>query len=212
MLETVCFIYDDIICEAFVKIKLTSKDFLALKYVVGYCMILKKLEIEEAMKYGPLKKNTATFYRDEIEKIVKEEKIDRDRFHEFSKLKYEDIIKKFYYSFSDHNHFMPDKITLERKRMHIRSSVKSFVIAGIYTAESWAEYAKIIKTGLPLAIDEGLFFITSTGWVYQGYVDEIFQVLSKLDVWIGDFFIISSKFDWFIAHDYIDECAFMYQR
>ena len=167
--------------------------------------------IIETMKYRPFEKDTATFYRDEIEKIVKEEKIDRDRFHEFSKSKYEYIIKKFYFFFSDYNHFTPDKITLERKRMHFRSSLKSFAIAGIYAAGSWAEYVKIIKAALPLTINENLFFITSPGWVYQGYADEIFQVLTKLDDWIGDFFIISSKFDWFIAHDYIDECAFMYQ-
>ncbi len=110
------------------------------------------------MKYRPLEKDTAIFYRDEIEKIVKEEKIDRGRLHEFSKLKHEDIIKKFFYFFSDYNHFTPDKITLERKRMHIRSNLKSFAIAGIYAAESWAEYVKIIKTALPLTMDENFFY------------------------------------------------------
>ena len=42
--------------------------------------------------------------------------------------------------------------------------------------------------------------------------DEIFLVLGKADDWIADFFIVSSKFDWFVAHDFIDYCAFMYQK
>ena len=37
--------------------------------------------------------------RNEIEKIIKEQKIDRQQFHEVSKFKYEDVIQKLYYSF-----------------------------------------------------------------------------------------------------------------
>lgn len=52
------------------------------------------------------KKSMRFWIRDEIEEIIKEENIDRKKFHEFSKLRYQDIINKFYYSFCDHKIFL----------------------------------------------------------------------------------------------------------
>lgn len=164
------------------------------------------------MEYKPGEKKTASFLRSEIEKIIKEEKVDRSRFCEFSKFQYENILKKFYYAFSDYTHFTPATLSLNRKRLHIRGNLKSFSLTGVYAAKSWTEYLKILKSALPLKKNEKLFLILSTGWVYEGYANEIVQVLSKVDIWIQDFFIVSPKFDWFIAHDFIDLCAFIYQK
>lgn len=158
-------------------------------------------------------KKAYKFLRDDIEKIIKEEKIDRSRFQEFSKIKFHGIIKKFYYAFSDYEHFSSATVTLTRKRLHIRCDIESNVIAGMYVAGSWnwAEYLKAIKSACVLNANQKLFLILSEGWVYEGYVDEIFKVLNKIDSHI-EFFILSKKFDWFIVHDYIDECAFMYYK
>lgn len=134
------------------------------------------------------------FYRDEIEEIIKEENIDRNRFAEFSKFQYDNIIKKFYYAFSDYSHFTSDTVPLTCKRLHIRNSIDCFLIVGIYLTGNWTEYLNTIKSAMSL------------------YADEIFKVLSKTDVWSEDFFIVSKKFDWFIVHDWIDWCAFMYQK
>lgn len=166
------------------------------------------------MEYRPDGKNggKSPFYRDKIEEIIKEENIDRNRFTEFSKFQYDSIIKKFYYTFTDYSHFSSDQVTLTRKRLHIRNCIKWFLIAGIYSAGNWTEYLEAVKSAIPLKADEKLFLILSEGWVYEGYEDEIFKVLNKTDVWSEDFFIVSPKFDWFIAHDYIDWCAFMYQK
>ena len=161
---------------------------------------------------GAEKKNGTILLRDEIEKIIKEEQIDRNRFHEFSKSNYGDILKKFYYSFTDYSRFATTEITFSRKRLHIRSSLDCFAIAGIYTADSWMEYINVIKSALPVKANEKIFLILAVGFVYEGYTDEMFQVLHKMDEWIGDFFIVSSQFDWFITHDYIDGCTFMYQK
>ena len=56
----------------------------------------------EVMEYRLDGKNgeKSHFYRDEIEEIIKEENIDRNRFAEFSKFQYDNIIKKFYYAFA----------------------------------------------------------------------------------------------------------------
>lgn len=153
------------------------------------------------------------FLRDDIEKIIKEENIDRSRFQEFSKFKFHEIIKKFYYAFSDYERFSSAAVTLTHKRLHIRCDIDSNVIAGIYVAGSWnwAEYLKTIKSTPTLDTDQKLFLILSEGWVYEGYVDEIFKILNKIDSHI-EFFLLSKKFDWFIVHDYIEECAFMYHK
>lgn len=168
----------------------------------------------EVMEYRLDGKNgeKSHFYRDEIEEIIKEENIDRNRFAEFSKFQYDNIIKKFYYAFSDYNHLASAHVTLTRKGLHIRNNISCFSIVGIYLAGNWAEYLKAIKAAMPLNADEKLFLILSEGWVYEGYMDGIFKVLNKTDVWSEDFFLISRKYDWFIAHDWIDWCAFMYQK
>lgn len=168
----------------------------------------------EIMEYRLDGKNEkkSSFYRDEIEEIVKKENINRSRFTEFSKLQYDNIIKKFYYAFSDYSHFASDTVPLTRKRLHIRNSIVCFLIVGIYLTGNWTEYLNTIKSAMSLNANEKLFLILSEGWVYEGYADEIFKVLNKTDVWCEDFFIVSKKFDWFIVHDWIDWCAFMYQK
>lgn len=162
--------------------------------------------------FGAEKKNAAIILRDEIEKIIKEEQIDRNRFHEYSKFNYGDILKKFYYSFTDYSHFATSEVTLARKRLHIRSSLNCFSIASTYTADNWLEYINLIKAALPLKANEKIFLILTTGFVYEGYTQEMFQVLQKMGDRMDDFFIVSTKFDWFVAHDYIDGCTFMYQK
>ena len=54
-----------------------------------------------------------------------------------------------------------------------------------------------------------LFVILGEGWVYEGYRDELFEILKEL-TYINDFYIISSKFQWFIAVSYIEDNATIY--
>lgn len=74
------------------------------------------------------------------------------------------------------------------------------------------EYINVIKSALPLKANEKIFLILTIGFVYEGYTQEMFQVLQKMGDRMDDFFIVSTKFDWFVAHDYIDGCTFMYQK
>lgn len=149
--------------------------------------------------------------RDEIEDVIKQDNIDRSRFGEFSKFKYDEIIKKFYYEFSDYARFASSRPELRRKSLHVRDNIDSFVVAGIYQNGNRTDYLESIKSAVPV-LNEKLFLILSNGLVYEGYTDEMFKILEKLEVWTEDFFILSKKYDWFIAHDYIDWCAFMYQK
>lgn len=150
-------------------------------------------------------------YRDDIENIVKEANIDRSRFHEFSKFDYEDVLKKFYYSFADYERFATSKVELSHRGLHVRNGFECSVIASWYRVNTWNEYLHEMKTAIISNGDEKLFFILPTGFVYEGYADEIFHVLGR-EKHEFDYFIVSSKFDWFAVDDQIEECTFMYRK
>lgn len=161
---------------------------------------------------GDNTKKSNMIFREEIEKIIKEEHVERTRFHEFSKYKYNEIIHKFYYFFCDYKQFSATKVTLSYRRLHFRSTLDHYVVAGLNEKNwNWEEYLSTINSSLPTNVEQKLFLLLEEGWVYEGYADEIFLILKKLDFHIN-FFVLSNRFDWFIAHDYIDECAWMYCR
>ena len=49
----------------------------------------------------PKKPETYYLVRDEIERLIKEKSMDRERFHEFSKYGWQEIVKKFLSAFID---------------------------------------------------------------------------------------------------------------
>lgn len=148
--------------------------------------------------------------RDEIEEIIKNENIDRTRFYEFSKLAYEDIIKKFYYAFSDRKNYSPSQIKLEYNLMHFRSELKKEIIDCFFRTYNWTEYLMTIKNVIPCSTQK-VFLILCEGWVYEGCIDEIFTVLNEVGG-IKDFYIVSDKFDWFIAVTDMEDNAILYKR
>ncbi|MDE6666604.1 MAG: hypothetical protein K2K14_10555, partial [Ruminococcus sp.] len=121
-----------------------------------------------------------------------------------------DIINKFYYSFCDYKNFVTDKIRFEYRSLHFRKNLENYVIAGFLQSAGWVDYLEKIRH--EIATDEKLYLILSEKWVYEGYLNEIITVLSETDGWLQDFYIISQKFDWFVAHDYIEDCAEMYRK
>ena len=80
-----------------------------------------------------------TIHRDMIEEDIKMTNIDRSRFHEFSKFKYDEVIRKFYYTFSDHNRYHSGMIALTAKSLHFKDNLDSYVVASSYMERnSWA--------------------------------------------------------------------------
>lgn len=147
--------------------------------------------------------------RDEVERIVKEKGIDRSRFCEFPKLKYEEILEKFYFTFCDRENYTPFVISFERGELHFRSNLESVCIAGVLQSRNWSDYLNTIKCEIS---DSGKLFLILFGWVYEGYTEEIINVLREAKEWADCFYILSPKFDWFIVHDYIEECAVLYSK
>lgn len=147
--------------------------------------------------------------RDKIEHIIKEKAIDRSQFCEFSKLKYEEILGKFYFTFCDCENFTPSVISFESGWLHFRSNLESYCIAGVLQSKNWSDYLRKIESEIP---DGGRIILILSGWVYWGYAKEIISVLCESKEWADCFYIVSQKFDWFIVHDYIDECAVLYRK
>lgn len=154
-------------------------------------------------------KTDGNLVRDEIEHIIKEKAIDRSKFCEFPKLKYEEILEKFYFTFCDYKNFTPCEISFERRGLHFRGNLEIYCISGILQSENWSDYLGKIESEIT---NQGKLFLILSGWVYEGYAKEIISVLCETEEWADCFYIVSPKFDWFIVHDYIDECAVLYRK
>ena len=168
-----------------------------------YMSCWKNIEWQKKLKNKPVK----NWIRDEIEEIIKEENIDRNRFREFSKHKYEDIIKKFYYAFVDYEKY--PKIELEYCWLHLRNSLTKE--NNVLVNGDWNEFLRQVSGLIEQNEDRKLYMILLQGWVYEGYRKEIFHVLSETDGLLEDFYIVSPDFDWTIAYCDDGESAALYR-
>ena len=148
--------------------------------------------------------------RAEIEEIIKENNIDRTKFYEYSKTGYVDVIKKFYYSFVDYKKYpYKSKYGLSYCWLHLRTELKC---SQPVTDDNWIFLLQKIKDILPVKKDERLYLILSENWVYEGYINEIIDVLSETDCLLEDFYIVSKKYKWFLAYCDDGMCAVLYQK
>ena len=132
----------------------------------------------------------------EIEEIIKNENIDRSRFHEFDKHRYNEIITKFYYTFFDYNKYK--KISLDYVWLKLRSDIECKCLQSSLWYD-WEEYLSNIKKYFPNE-NKTYYLILSYGWVYEGYIIEIQKVLLETTGLLEDFYIVSKKFDKVICH------------
>ncbi len=161
---------------------------------------------ERVNKYG-----RRSLIRDDIESIIKECNIDRNNFHEFSKIEYVNIIHRFYFTFSDiKNHPVNPDTSLTLNSMHFRQELKQEHIDCFFRTNDWCEYMNSIKNAIPDQ-EQKLFLILCEGWVYEGKIKELFNVLKEV-TYIKDFYIVSARFDWFIAVSDMEDSAFIYKR
>lgn len=141
--------------------------------------------------------------RDSIEKAVKEQNINRKNFHESSKLEYESIRRKFYYSFFDYDSTKDIDLTnIDYMYLRLHKRLKK---SPTIFEHDWEKYIDNIAE---LASDNGKhYLILSHGWVYEGYIAEIISVLKNTEK-IEDFYVVSKKFDWLIVHADDADCMF----
>lgn len=142
--------------------------------------------------------------RDAIEDIVKSKDIDRSKFHEVSKFKYEKIIRKLYYSFFDYQKYKDIQMSYMWTR--IRQDLSQTDI--IYT--DWKNWNKYIdKLNDMIADNNSLkmyYLLTDGGWVYEGRFSEIKIVLYEYPMNMDDFYIFPKDYSWLIIHCEDGEC------
>ena len=146
--------------------------------------------------------------RIEIEEIVKENNIDRNRFYEYSKNKYQQIINRFYYSFADHKEH--SHVGLSYLWLHLRKELNK--IYHDYVSSDWEVSLSKIKERLEYNWNKKLFLILSDGWVYEGYVDEILSVLAETDGLIEDFYIVTPEYDRFAMYCSDGGCISIFEK
>ena len=146
--------------------------------------------------------------RIEIEEIVKDKNIDRTRFYEYSKNKYQQVIKKFYYSFADYkNH---PRIDLNYLWLHFRKELNQIYCE--YSGSDWETSLYKIKELLAYNWNRKLFLILYDGWVYEGYIDEVLSVLAETDGIIEDFYIVTPEYDKFAMYCNDGDCIIIYEK
>ena len=149
-----------------------------------------------------LKNKPARYWsRIEIEEIVKEKNIGRNRFYEYSKNKYLQVINRFYYSFVEHknaNHKECSQVRLSYLWLNFRNELNK--IYQEYASSDWDTSLFKIKEILEYDWNKKLFLILSDGWVYEGYIEEILSVLAETDGLIEDFYIVTPKYDKFAMY------------
>lgn len=158
----------------------------------------------ESLKNKPLK----YWIRTEIEEIIKEKSVDRKLFYEYPKMKYKNIINRFYYAFIDYEKY--PKVELNYCWLHFREELNQ--IGSVIEDIGWECMLARIKELLPYDWNKKIYLILSQGWVYEGYIDNIIDVLNEVDGLLEDFYIVTPQFDKFAAYCDDGGCLVFYEK
>lgn len=140
--------------------------------------------------------------RDEAEQSIKDLNIDRANFREVPKNAWENVIKRFYYTFIDYENY--PKIHLEYLWLHFREDLRytGHIQNGVHTSD-WTEFVGRIDELVPKENRPSeYYYINDCGWVYEGRLPEIMQVIEDCSARIEDFYILPKRerFDWVVCY------------
>lgn len=145
--------------------------------------------------------------RMEIEEIVKEKSVDRRLFYEYSKTKWQKVINEFYYAFVDYEKY--PRVELNYCWLHFREELHK--IGCVSLGIGWECMLEKIKELFPYDWNKKIYLILSQGWVYEGYIDSIIDVLKEIG-FSDDFYIVTPQFDKFAAYCDDGECLVFYEK
>ena len=136
--------------------------------------------------------------RNEIENIIKEYHIDRNKFHEVAKNKYEEVLRRLYYSFCDYQKYPAIQIAYMWTRFRNNlNSTKPIITKW----EDWEEYIDqlddIVPDKNPI---EWYYLVVDGGWVYEGILSEIKKVLLEYPAFMDDFYLFPKDYRWLVCH------------
>lgn len=162
-------------------------------------------------KYSDESREFRYSLRDETEQSVKDLRINRENFHEVSKLEYEGVIKRFYYTFCDYANrpeICLDMLCLRfRPELHRSKPVPNRDM-------NWIEFIAKIDEIIPEDRPDEFYFMNSFGWVYEGKLPEIMRVLEDASNLLEDFYILPKKarFAWVLCYCGDGDCMVLYTK
>ncbi|MBQ8569499.1 MAG: hypothetical protein IJ446_09825 [Oscillospiraceae bacterium] len=143
--------------------------------------------------------------RNDIEEIIKMNNIDRNKFHEADKLSYKKITDKLYYTFCDYNKYPTVQTSYMWTRL--RKDCKSTIFAYRSAFSDEKEYFRTVAEEISDEYsDKYLYLITDGGWVYEGVLGEMINVLCRIPPYIEEFYIFPKDNSWLIIHTDDGEC------
>lgn len=151
--------------------------------------------------------------RDEAEQTVKDLNIDRANFHEAPKNEWENVIKRFYYTFIDYKKY--PEITLNYFWLRFRDDLVYSHTQHWYHNGDWEEFLGYIDKLIPKkSRSNEYYYINNCGWVYEGKLPEIIKVLGDCTGRVEDFYIIPKRkrFGWAVCYCGDGDCMGVYLR
>lgn len=149
--------------------------------------------------------------RNEIEQTIKLYHINRNDFHEADKFNYNKIIRKFYYTFCDYPryHAKPEQIEINYLWTNFRKNLQYLwhISCAFDSCDSWKLSTSYIKNAT--SDKEQYYFLTYCGWLYEGTIDCILQLLEEHPFMIYEFYIFPKDYHFAILYDEDSECLRM---
>lgn len=145
--------------------------------------------------------------RKNIEQIIKDFSLDRNKVFEVSKQKYSEILKKITYTFSLNNE------TIHRANMGHYKQGLSVTASDCSNNTLWFE-----KLGEIIPRSENAFYVLTEEcrqrpkyWVYEMHTQELKTILREAE-FLNDYYIVSKKFDWLISENHHGIVSFIGDR
>ncbi len=102
------------------------------------------------------------------------------------------------------------KVELSYCWLHFRQELKE--IDCVSETIGWEGMPAKIKERLSYDWNRKVYLILSDGWVYEGCIDTITDVLNEVDGLLEDFYIVTPQFDKFAAYTDDGQCLCIYEK
>lgn len=102
------------------------------------------------------------------------------------------------------------KVELSYCWLHFRQELKE--IDCVSETIGWECMLAKIKERLSYDWNRKVYLILSDGWVYEGCIDTITDVLNEVDGLLEDFYIVTPRFDKFAAYTDDGQCLCIYEK
>lgn len=142
--------------------------------------------------------------RNAIEQIVKHKNLDRAAFHEVNKFDYQKIIRKIYYTFFDYEKYPQIQLAYMWTRYRTGLSASEAICEKDFLC--WKDYIDSIDTLIEPDDKAVYYLLIDTGWVYEGTLQGIKDVLCDYPEYMEDFYIVPRDYSWIICHCDDGEC------